>query len=817
MRKYSAYILAIAALLLASCSGKESEPILDPEDHCIVLTFTDVCPPLETKASVRGVTDYNENYIQKVDCFFYRNGETDQPAVFTAMGRGAEVRRVAPDSLEYTVKIFFTDAVADDMFGSHTSGTCQAYVICNAHLLYGSDTSVDALKELVVENDFAAQTVQGSFVMSAKEPSTVTLTTTSSGSSAVTSASGQIKVMRSAAKMQLYFFIPNEFYDTENNQYWYPALDIGVQIRMANLVRRGKVDGNYTVQTGDYVTTRYRDVKSVNDIDGAALVPGMEEYSYTSIPFYSYPQNWHDLSDYAPAFIFRIPWRMGNSTNYEYRTYQLSPNMSGLKFERNHCYRSFVRISSLGGADEDHYTTITDASYYIIDWLENANAGQGYVPGNITNYKYLVVDEPNISLDNEEQGIFAYVSSSPIKSIKVTKCEYYDNNQAQPLMTNNAQTTITNDVQTVNEGDAGSFTFDKSTPGIITVYRSLENTYSSVKIYATLTNEDDCTQDITFEQYSSINLVRQSAYGDVFVNGYFARVAGSSFGGNYTANGTRYYYSRSATIYSQPGSQNGCIVIPPDQGYGSIIQGSGTFSGGISTTFYTSVINITSFNEGNYTYNVTGEQPYVYRIGDPRVPSSTHYNGANSWSDNSNFKPYLYNETTSGNNTTPYTRDWTDPESIMITSQAVEDRNLIAPKILVCSALNAMLTTRSVTFDYAVKRGATYQEAGYPAGRWRLPSEAEVAFIVARQRDGAIPNLFAEGSTYWVGSGRQVYIPTSGNSIEFRDVSHSDQQSCRFVYDLWFWGDEPSTTNVYHPDGHIYYYDADGNKTLITR
>jgi len=138
----------------------------------------------------------------------------------------------------------------------------------------------------------------------------------------------------------------------------------------------------------------------------------------------------------------------------------------------------------------------------------------------------------------------------------------------------------------------------------------------------------------------------------------------------------------------------------------------------------------------------------------------------------------------------------------LITSQSEDDRNIIAPKILICSALNSMLTTYSVTFDYAVKRGATYQEAGYPAGRWRLPSEAEVAFIVARQRDGVIPNLFAEGSTYWTGSGRLVTIPTSGDSITFSDPSDGETQSCRFVYDLWYWGDDPAATNVYHPNGH---------------
>jgi len=120
--------------------------------------------------------------------------------------------------------------------------------------------------------------------------------------------------------------------------------------------------------------------------------------------------------------------------------------------------------------------------------------------------------------------------------------------------------------------------------------------------------------------------------------------------------------------------------------------------------------------------------------------------------------------------------------------------------LLVSSALNA---NSGLTFDQAVKRGATYQEAGFPAGRWRLPSEAEIAFIVARQRDGVTPNLYATESYYWSGSGRLVYIPTDKNAgIQFSNPAAGVTQSCRFVYDLWYWGDKPAATNVYHPNGH---------------
>ena len=839
MKKFTAYIIAIAALLLASCSEKELNLNVEgPADHCIELTFSNVHPSLETKAAIRGVNEYNENLIQKVDCFFYPNGATDSPAVFTAMGRGVKVREVASDSLVYTVKIFFTDDDAEAMFGNSTSGTCQAYVICNAPLSYGSDTSVPALKNLVLEHDFSAQIKQGSFVMSANEAATVTLTTTGTGANAVTSASGLIKVVRSAAKMQLYFLIPSELYDPENNTYWYPAMDIGVQIRMANLVKRGKVNGNYSVQTADYVTTRYRDVESVNTLEGASAVPGMTEYNYTSIPFYSYPQNWHDLSDYAPAFVFRIPWRMGSNSNYEYRTYQLSPNMSGLKFEANHYYRSYVKISSLGGADEEHYVTITDASYIILDWLdESSTAGQGAVPGSLTTYKYLVVDQNKIELNNEVYAYYTYVTSSPLNKIKFTKIDYINNLQNPPSNTytftgtSGERDTETGSVSLTVEGKTNTFSYDFSEPGVVTLHHPLNEVYTQWIIYATIYNEDGCSQDIVMTQNPSIRLLCDyDNMGDVFVDGHFSRVANSPFGFRWqnTANPGRddkyYFTSRD----QDPGNHysvgnvridnNGNVVTTGGTqynytDYGSISKGKENNENPI----YVTEVNVSSFHTANYSfeYMLNGTLTSVeYRIGDPRVKASSQYP---DWS----LYPYLSEGTGmwngTGNNATSTRKYafWESPGDIMITSPDREMQNVIAPRFLVSSNLNGQ-GTKANSYLNTLKRAATYQEAGYPAGRWRLPTEAEVAFMYARVLDGTIPELFGGSSGYYVASGLYLNKKQTGDTMP-KISSPSSNPSARFVYDLWYWGDEPSTTNEYHPNGHLYNYDAAGNATLITR
>ena len=785
--------LLLPLLFWTGC-GREFVPSTGIPDHCIEITLGGLHPELVTKASSRGADAYNENLVKSVDCFFYPNGATSSDAVFMALGRGAEAVAEG-DSTIYKVKVFFTDADALRMFGDKNSGTCQLYVICNAPLSYSGHTDVPTLKELVVENDFTAQPVQASFVMSADAPATVTLTTDAQDNR---TASGRIKVSRAAAKIQFYLLIPAEFED-ESHKTWEPAWEAGISIDLSNAVKRGKVDGDYSVQAADYISYGSR---AVTELASGDLITGHELYKYTHVPFYSYPCAWSDLSDYATTVVFRIAWRIQGESGYQWKKYQLSPNISTLNLERNKYYRTFVNVQSLGGADKESLVIIPECDYEIIPWMNEdaSGSGQGIIPGELITYKYLVMDHPEQTINNETTVYFSYVSSSPIKSVKITSIKYYDNSQTNPERTQNVNRTITADEETVST-NVGNITVNKENPGYITIYHSLDDMYSSITINATVTNDDNCTQDVTVVQNPSINLLREVESGDVFVNGYFARVANSPFGTRFSQGGN-YYYRDPKSTYN---NSNAVTMPNPSREYGTTIY-AGATSGSLST-YYTTEIRISSFNNGNNTYTYTynnAQHNEVYRIGDPRKTTEEVY--GSSWS----LYSYLYyNGTTQG-----ASADWEEPLKILTTSQAAEDQNIVAPKFLVSSSLNAMLTTNLPTFDQAVSRAAVYQEAGYPAGRWRIPTEAEMAFIVARQQDGTIPDLYVAGSDYWSGSGRLMNISSSGTKITLKD-GNGDKQSVRFVYDLWYWGDEPSTTNVYHPNGHLYNYDASGNATLI--
>ena len=138
-------------------------------------------------------------------------------------------------------------------------------------------------------------------------------------------------------------------------------------------------------------------------------------------------------------------------------------------------------------------------------------------------------------------------------------------------------------------------------------------------------------------------------------------------------------------------------------------------------------------------------------------------------------------------------------QEILVGNRSVP--NFIAPKVLVSSRWGRTVDwggdcrsadTYDVDYETAVKRCATYQEAGYPAGRWRLPTEAEIIFMMGLQKANLISTLFSTSSAYNVtASGSILSIDGSGNISYWS--KHHQLNSMRCVYDLWYWGDEPVT------------------------
>ena len=79
-------------------------------------------------------------------------------------------------------------------------------------------------------------------------------------------------------------------------------------------------------------------------------------------------------------------------------------------------------------------------------------------------------------------------------------------------------------------------------------------------------------------------------------------------------------------------------------------------------------------------------------------------------------------------------------------------------------------------------RCATYQEDGYPAGRWRVPTYAEYKLFRYLSDAKLIPNLFVSTGNYYCAGGR-----FSGLNYTEGFSTTSNQGAVRCVYDEWYW------------------------------
>lgn len=103
---------------------------------------------------------------------------------------------------------------------------------------------------------------------------------------------------------------------------------------------------------------------------------------------------------------------------------------------------------------------------------------------------------------------------------------------------------------------------------------------------------------------------------------------------------------------------------------------------------------------------------------------------------------------------------------------------VIAPSFKIASSRGK---TTNISFENAQRRCAAYQEDGYGAGRWRVPTRAEIEFIVNLSANGKIPTLF--DGKYWCADG--AYYSSDDKNFHTDDDGHA----VRCVYDVWYWGD----------------------------
>lgn len=819
MKKILAYISsAVAVLLSASCTERA-----DLFDAGGALSFEAQITDLETRADyVAGEDKYHENEINTMDWFFFSDEEgTDLLYHKTTTGENAKTLTV-PEA---------------DVEANGLRGKSYLYAVANGPEGVASKRKLADILAMPVSTEFTKTEVddEGSealkldvdnlkFIMDTYDSETKKYLKELSPKQVADGLSGsvqetiKVQLSRLAVKFSTKVKIAKSVTTTDtfgNTETWTPVLSqTDFDVYMMNALKAGTMSGEPIRRADEGVDqTNYfsygRNLATVEE-----LTAETDYYVWKTVdPFYTYPQKWNDTDNSEPYIKIIFPWMsdVKGSAEFHYKVVLPTPEDHVFSLDRNCWYQLTATIKILGGTEND-YVLIDDVEVSVANW-----ADPGWLSGaGLNSARFFNV--PIQEFDVYSQTTFDIpVNTNGTAKVYIQKIEFKDYSGATTA-------TVT---KNINKPTGSNFTttFTYASSNFATKYgehdykvtfddtdkynkkvvfeHSLADLYivRDITIYIEKDDDPDRNAIVIIHHHPAIELKKQGA-GDVFVNGRFARVVnavdedGNSLGTSWTStDGKTFYHSPSG--WASNTDYYGRVTtgrISSDQegtnGYGTVF-GAGNLSGSISTDFYTTDITVTAFSSTNNYYTVNGNKVY-YKIGDPRVPASQHYN---NWS----LNQYLYDYS---NYYGDRTRAWESASSILICSQETNDRSLISPRFLISSALNSMADPY-ITFENAVKRAATYQEAGYPAGRWRLPTEAEIAFIIARQADGSLPILYAQNSTYWAGSGRIVNTPPAGSTaISFSNASSGHTDSCRFVYDLWYWGDDTMSTNQYHPNQH---------------
>lgn len=445
-------------------------------------------------------------------------------------------------------------------------------------------------------------------------------------------------------------------------------------------------------------------------------------------PFYSYPNPEATTDRKDTYLILCVPWYVSTGSsdqavNYYYRV-PITGDDSPALMERNKYYEVHTTIGVLGSLSP-HDAVEVSSNFVIHNWFNME------IDAAMQNYKYLVLDEYTSVMNNVDQLEMPYISSNTIDwerthIVSVKYMDYHNTQSYEVILNSSYQSDENNRNSTVDFSD---FTLSQGDDNTLVIKHSLNNDDDFVPYTITVEvwNTDDVQADPwVITQYPAMYIV-----GELNNNGRYNRF-----------------------IYNKGGLTNN--VYDDDWNtLGGVNNPSSSTSSNNNQNQYT--IYITSFDIGDN-----------YAIGDPRSETIDNLDYLQQQSDNENKQLTYYYPTIREN-----------------VNDIENHGSVVAPAFKVASSWG-VVNSGSLTYETAQRRCASYQENGYPAGRWRLPTEGEIEYIVKLSDAGKIPVLFS--GDYYASSGR--YYDNESYPRGFHNDSEYGGHSVRCVYDVWYWGNE---------------------------
>ena len=780
---------AIAALVLASsCNERVDIPSLGGE-NVISLDLVYGDPATRAEGDEPATTDGvgAENTVNSVQYFIY-NDITANPIY--SSGR---IENPTLTNLKYSVTLVAGEGDVPDLTTMFKNGTCTVFGVFNSPEI--ADAPLATVKNTALSNTFAHEGAEAGAATGSKwivnldeDPDNPKffvmvgeLELSRAANTATYAAKGTVEMKRVAAKINVDLKIAKSVVSTIDGNTWVPMLG-GSQVRiyLQNAVKNAVIGGASATPvyptTPEYFT--YKDLSLDTDLtkpEGETAKVTEEDDYYvvaSQFDFYTYPAEWQHGADDEPFIKVILPWRETTGATSQKEVYY-KIMLPTTKFESNKFYKYTVELSVLGNEGEPQ-VELKPLSAMVVNWQ-----GGGDVNGTLSAAKYLSVERGVVTATSNydtAEGRFdfytatsgtTYAASDPVtatileikqKNLTSGDWEYlYQNGTA-----NNTQITkrgfTQNQVQTQWVQKVGdnylqlghqlnsnlTSTLMDVTPYYYTVVLSLP---AEIDPRTTAHPYGEYAKTVTFVQWPEVYVVED------------ANKAGGTWGGTYL---NSYRYDSYSIDYDPLGGLHG----------------------------------LTGENANPNMYVLTVSVSETYTIGDPR--STTVNNPSLS---NTNWQGIG-----NGNYATRWTNAaWYEGGNHRLTyyhpTSSANTSDMIAPKIRIASSYG--VCNVGISQQNAIRRCAAYQEDGIPAGRWRLPTMAEVKFISTLSSLGRIPYLFGRNSStqsydsyYWTANGL-IHVNNGSNPPVAEEYTGStNTTSVRCVYDEWFWGDATESRPV---------------------
>lgn len=820
MKKHLSYIgtWLLASLMFASCS--DFEDLFTPGDKdTVTLTLTMNGENLMTRATQVGDNNFNENTIDKIDIFLYPAGTTNQDAVYQRTITGINDDDSDGDK-QHEVKTSIGSSDINALFPNGAT-ECVAFVIVNRpNDVTITDTDIESLKKLeltctafttleAIDPDepegYKKVSIPDNFVMSGQN--NVTLNPQNR------SITGEVEVYRSASKTTLEITnVVNKVQDETNPEVWWWSKPSDIRIYFKKCKEKGHLD--------NIELDNWNDGKKTIKPIGMQEIAGQAGH-YTSLtPLYSYATNWAENINNRVTIVVVVPWAQGTETeegtNFTETYYEIPINDSEERLDRNTYYKLALEIGVVGSLQEEQPLEILNCSYIILPW----GSDHSDVDASLAAVRYLVVDEKEVVMNNVISYRINFSSSHdvevPSASMILKRRDLTQDNATwndQPISaTNPGGLRIVNGVKDyfrvpLKSDDTGTYMLIEHD---LVNDMDANSDYSDYYMEFVIWHKDnhDYSQKIIVtqhpmvvaeaEQNSNWGVGNNNGFkGYVYVNGSnsdnaaYGGVRGLTGSNNQNPNRyiikatslttdnyiigdprTRYVHNlNNSTLTSaqtDPSTWAANTEIGREYGYTPQQYGNGYNNGGIQ-------YERTEINQGDKPNSVNGWGTALNNATGPDADGYYYYRTGNWW--------YTYYRVRYYKNITR-TLTYYHP-----TDETNRTKKIIAPEFMVASSYGK---TSPMDRDQARRRCASYQEDGYPAGRWRLPTQAEVEYVVQLTAYGIIPMLFGahgEWSTYWSANGH-INVHPDLNLLDTDDeIKDTGGVYVRCVYDKWYWTD----------------------------